>query len=80
MERFWYVVQNICFGAGYFAKLPAAKALDEVYGTHNVQGMAQFWYVLGCIPFGAMYLAKVPVKRALEQLAEAQAVPEVPAD
>lgn len=72
MERFWYVLQNIAFGAGYFAKLPSAKALDEVYGTNNVSGMARFWYILGNIPFGMMYFAKVPVKRALEQLLEAQ--------
>jgi hypothetical protein len=69
MERFWYVIENIALGAGYFAKLPAAKAFDEVYGTHEVDGMARFWYVLfNILPPGGMYLAKVPVKRALEQL------------
>ena len=73
MERFWYVLENIALGAGYFLKLPAAKALDEVYGTNNVNGMARFWYVLGCIvTLGGPYFAKVPVKRALEQLAQAQ--------
>jgi len=73
MERFWYVLENIAFGAGYFMKLPAAKALDEVHGTHNVNGMARFWYVLGCIvALGGPYFAKVPVKRALEQLAHSQ--------
>jgi hypothetical protein len=29
-EQFWYVLQCIAFGAGYFAKLPTAKALSEM--------------------------------------------------
>jgi hypothetical protein len=66
-ERFWYVLWNIGFGAGYFAKLPIAKAIDEVDGTHLVKGWAKFWYVLENIAFGAGYLAKVIAKRALEQ-------------
>jgi hypothetical protein len=28
-EKFWYVLQCIAFGAGYFAKLPVKKALSE---------------------------------------------------
>jgi len=67
-ERFWYTLQNIGFGFGYFTKLPAAKALDEVNGTRNVKGWAAFWYYLGCVWFGASYFMKVPVKRALEQV------------
>ena len=80
-ERFWYVLENIAFGAGYFAKLPVAKALDEVHGTHNLNGMAHFWYILGCVvTLGGFYFAKVPAKRALEQLTEARAVPRVSTD
>jgi hypothetical protein len=29
-QQFWYVLQCIAFGAGYFAKLPTAKALSEM--------------------------------------------------
>jgi hypothetical protein len=29
-ERFWYVLQCVAFGAGYFAKIPTAKALSEL--------------------------------------------------
>lgn len=29
-EQFWYVLMCIGFGAGYFAKLPVAKALSEM--------------------------------------------------
>jgi hypothetical protein len=29
-EHFWYVIQCIFFGAGYFFKIPTAKALTEV--------------------------------------------------
>jgi len=28
-EQSWDVVQNICFGSGYFAKIPHKKALGE---------------------------------------------------
>jgi len=67
-ERFWYVLQNIWFGAGYFSKLPSAKALDEVDGSHLIRGWAKFWYyALNIITFASLYFFKVPVKRALEQ-------------
>ncbi len=29
-ERFWYVLQCIAFGAGYFVKVPVKKALTEL--------------------------------------------------
>jgi hypothetical protein len=66
-EQFWYVLQCIAFGAGYFAKVPVKKALSEV-GLAQMTGAEQFWYVLQCIAFGAGYFAKVPVKKALSQL------------
>jgi hypothetical protein len=28
-EQFWYVLQCIAFGAGYFAKVPVKKALSR---------------------------------------------------
>ena len=67
-EQFWYVLQCIAFGAGYFAKVPVKKALSEV-GLAQMTGAEQFWYVLQCIAFGAGYFAKVPVKKALTELA-----------
>jgi hypothetical protein len=67
-EQFWYVLQCIALGAGYFAKVPVKKALSEV-GLAQMTGAEQFWYVLQCIPFGAGYFAKVPVKKALSELA-----------
>jgi hypothetical protein len=67
-EQFWYVLQCIAFGAGYFAKVPVKKALSEV-GLAQMTGAEQFWYVLQCIAFGAGYFAKVPVKKAFSELA-----------
>jgi hypothetical protein len=29
-EQVWYVIMCIAFGAGYFAKIPMAKALSEL--------------------------------------------------
>ena len=68
-ERFWYVLQCITFGAGYFAKVPVKKALSEA-GLAEMTGAEHFWYVLQCITFGAGYFAKVPVKKALSEVTQ----------
>src|ERR1700730_15007547 len=68
-EQFWYVLQCIAYGAGYFAKIPAKKAFSEI-GLAEMTGAEQFWYVLQCIAFGAGYFAKVPVKKALTELGQ----------
>jgi hypothetical protein len=65
-ESFWYVLQCIAFGAGYFAKVPAKKALEEA-GLAEMTAAEKFWYVLQCIAFGAGYFAKLPVKKALTE-------------
>jgi hypothetical protein len=68
-ESFWYVLQCIAFGAGYFAKVPVKKALSEV-GLARLTGAEHFWYVLQCVAFGSGYFAKVPVKKALSEMAQ----------
>jgi hypothetical protein len=68
-EQFWYVLQCIAFGAGYFAKVPVKKALSEI-GLAEMTAAEQFWYVLQCIAFGSGYFAKIPVKKALTELAQ----------
>jgi hypothetical protein len=65
-ERFWYVLQCIWFGAGYFAKIPTKKALSDA-GLVEMTSWERTWYVLLCIWFGAGYFAKVPVKKALSE-------------
>ena len=64
---FWYVLQCIAFGAGYFAKVPAKKALQDA-GMARMTAAEQFWYVLMCIGFGAGYFAKLPVAKALSEM------------
>jgi hypothetical protein len=66
-ESFWYVLGCVSFGAAYFAKVPAKKALAEA-GLVQLTSAEQFWYVVQCIALGAGYLAKVPVKKALSEL------------
>lgn len=66
-EAFWYVLQCIAFGAGYFLKIPAKKAMSD-YGLCEMTGAEQFWYVLQCIAFGAGYFAKIPTAKALAEL------------
>jgi hypothetical protein len=66
MEQFWYVLQCICFGAGYFAKIPTKKAMSE-RGLSTMSGAESFWYVIQCLCFGAGYFQKVIVKKALSE-------------
>jgi hypothetical protein len=71
-EGIWYVIQNIAFGAGYFAKVPAKKALQD-FGLVEMTGAEHFWYILMCIGFGAGYFAKIPIAKALSELPQYQA-------
>ena len=66
-EGIWYVLQNIALGAGYFAKVPAKKALSD-FGLVEMTGAEKFWYVVQCIAFGAGYFAKIPTAKALTEL------------
>jgi hypothetical protein len=66
-EQFWYVLQNIAFGAAYFAKIPMKAALRDA-GLVRLTGAEQFWYVLQCIAFGGGYFAKVIAKKALSEV------------
>ena len=77
-ESFWYVLGCIWFGAMYFAKVPAKKALSEA-GLAQMTSAEHFWYVLQCIWFGAGYFAKIPVKKALSEMSHAPAAGYEPA-
>jgi hypothetical protein len=71
-QQVWYVLQCIAFGAGYFAKIPAKKALQD-YGMAELTPAEKFWYVLQCIAFGAGYFAKLPTAKALSEMPQFQA-------
>ena len=66
-EGIWYVLMCIAFGAGYFSKIPAKKALQD-FGLVEMTSAERFWYVLMCIGFGAGYFAKIPTAKALSEL------------
>ena len=66
-QQFWYVLQCIAFGAGYFAKIPAKKALAD-FGLAELTSAERFWYVLQCIAFGAGYFAKLSTAKALSEM------------
>lgn len=66
-EAFWYILMCIAFGAGYLAKVPGKKALQD-FGLVRMTGAERFWYVLGCIMFGLAYFAKIPTAKALSEL------------
>jgi len=67
-EGIWYVLQCIAFGAGYFAKVPVKKALQD-FGLAEMTSGERTWYVLMCIPFGAGYFAKIASAKALTEVA-----------
>jgi hypothetical protein len=71
-QQFWYLLQCIAFGAGYFAKIPAKKALAD-FGMAELTSAEKFWYVLQCIAFGAGYFAKLPTAKALSEMPQLQA-------
>lgn len=66
-EKFWYVLQNIAFAAGYFCKIPAKAALRDA-GLVELTGWERFWYVLQNVAFGAGYFGKVIIKKALSEV------------
>jgi hypothetical protein len=66
-EQFWYIMGNIAFGAMYFAKIPAKKAMAD-FGLAEMTAAEKFWYVLMCIPLGAGYFAKVPAAKAITEM------------
>jgi hypothetical protein len=66
-QQFWYALQCIAFGAGYFAKIPAKKALAD-FGMAELTSAEKFWYVLQCIAFGAGYFAKLSTAKALSEM------------
>lgn len=70
-EGIWYVLQCIPMGAGYFAKVPVKKAMQD-FGLAEMTSAEHFWYVLMCIPFGVGYFAKIPVSKALSELPQFQ--------
>jgi hypothetical protein len=66
-EGIWYVLQCVAFGAGYFGKVPAKKAMQD-FGLTEMTGAEHFWYIVQCICFGAGYFAKIPTAKALSEL------------
>jgi hypothetical protein len=67
-ESFWYVLQNLAFGAGYFCKVPVKKALKDFGLVPDLTGAERFWYVLMNVFFGSGYFAKVIVAKAIAEL------------
>jgi hypothetical protein len=67
METFWYYLQCISFGAGYFAKVPVKKALTE-RGLASMSAAENIWYVIMCLCFGLGYFQKVIYKKALSEM------------
>ena len=76
-EKFWYVLGCIPFGAYYFAKIPAKKALSD-FGMTEMTTAESFWYILMCISFGAGYFAKLPTAKAISELEQFRTAAHLP--
>jgi hypothetical protein len=72
-QQVWYTLQCIYFGMGYFAKIPAKKALQD-YGMAELTSAEQTWYTIQCIFFGLGYFAKLPTAKALSEMPQFQTV------
>jgi hypothetical protein len=70
-QRFWYVVQCIALGAGYFMKIPPKKALAD-YGLAKLTPAEEVWYILQCCAFGAGYFKKLSTAKALSEMPQFQ--------
>lgn len=71
-EGIWYVLMCVAFAGGYFAKIPAKKALQD-FGLVEMTSAEGFWYVLMCLAFGGGYFAKIPTAKALSELPQYRA-------
>ena len=67
METFWYYLQCLALGAGYFSKIPLKKALSE-RRLVEMTGPENIWYIIQCIAFGAGYFRKTIYKKALSEM------------
>jgi hypothetical protein len=70
-QQFWYIVQCIAMGAGYFMKIPPKKALAD-YGMAELTPAEEFWYILQCCAFGAGYFKKLSTAKALSEMPQFQ--------
>lgn len=66
-EHIWYVIHCIYFGAGYLAKVPAKKAMQD-FGMCEMTSAERGWYTFLCLLFGFGYFAKIPTAKALSEL------------
>jgi hypothetical protein len=67
METFWYYLQCLALGAGYFAKIPMKKAMYERGLVASMTPAESIWYVLLCLCFGLGYFQKTIAKKALSE-------------
>ena len=67
METFWYYLQCLALGAGYFAKIPMKKAMYERGLSTKLSAAESIWYVILCLCLGLGYFQKVIVKKALSE-------------
>ena len=66
MESFWYYLQCLFFGSGYFLKVPMKKAMSE-RGLVQMSAAENIWYVILCLCLGAGYFQKVIWKKGFSE-------------
>ena len=69
--RFWYLLGCLAYGANYFAKVCAKKALSD-FGLAALNDTERAWYTVLCIACGLGYFTKIPTAKAVSELPQFQ--------
>jgi hypothetical protein len=70
---FWYILGCLAYGANYFAKVCAKKALSD-FGLSDLNGTEATWYTLLCIACGYGYFTKIPTAKAVSEMPQFQSI------
>ena len=75
---FWYLLGCLAYGANYFGRSRAKKALSD-FGLARLNDTEGAWYTILCIAFGLGYFAKIPVAKAVSEMPQFNSAARLPA-
>ena len=76
--QIWYLLGCLAYGANYFAKVSAKKALSD-FGLAELNETEGTWYTILCIACGLGYFAKIPVAKAVSEMPQFSSAAQIPA-
>src|ERR1700722_698682 len=75
---FWYILGCPAYGANYFAKVCAKKALSD-FGLSELNSTEATWYTILCIACGFGYFTKIPTAKAVSEMPQFSTTAQIPA-